>query len=128
LCLRGLKTVELRVARSSASALVLARALAGRMPVRYPGLPEHPAHALVLRQMTHCGPVLTFDLTTQERAERFCGRLERIALATSFGGVESTLERRARWGSDLVSPGLIRMSVGLEAPELLLEDIEAGLR
>jgi cystathionine gamma-lyase len=127
LCLRGLKTLDLRVARSSESALVIARALAGRMPVRYPALPEHPMHTLALRQMKHCGPVLTFDLTTQERAERFCERLERIALATSFGGVESTLERRARWGADTVSPGLIRLSVGLEPPQDLLDDIEAAL-
>jgi cystathionine gamma-lyase len=127
LCLRGLKTLDLRVARASASALAIARALAERLPVRYPGLLQHPQHALAARQMKHFGPVLAFDLDTQDRAERFCGRLERIAIATSFGGVETTLERRARWGGDAVSPGLIRMSVGLEAPEALLADLRAAL-
>jgi cystathionine gamma-lyase len=71
--------------------------------------------------------VLTFDLATQAHAEQFCARLARIALATSFGGVESTLERRARWGTDAVSPGLTRMSVGLESPQDLLSDIESAL-
>jgi cystathionine gamma-lyase len=127
LCLRGLKTLDLRLARSSESALAIARALCRFVPVRYPGLPEHPHHALAARQMKYFGPVLTFDLATQARAERFCGGLARISEATSFGGVETTLERRARWGGDAVSPGLIRMSVGLEDPEVLLADLRAAL-
>jgi cystathionine gamma-lyase len=127
LCIRGLKTLEVRLARSSASALTLASALREHLPVRYPGLPEHPGHALAARQMTHFGPVLTFDLATRERAERFCERLEVVAEATSFGGVESTLERRARWPAEAVSPGLIRMSVGLESPESLLADLRHAL-
>jgi cystathionine gamma-lyase len=128
LCLRGLKTIELRVAHASRSALAIARSLSESLPVRYPGLPEHPQHALAARQMTWFGQVLTFDLGTQERAERFCARLERIAEATSFGGVETTLERRARWGGDLVSPGLIRMSVGLEATDTILGDLQNALQ
>jgi cystathionine gamma-lyase len=128
LCVRGMKTLDLRVARASASALTIANALNGLgVGVRYPGLASHPAHALAASQMKHFGCVLTFDLATKERAERFCGRLERIAIATSFGGIESTLERRARWGGDTVSPGLIRMSVGLEEPESLLEDLRRAL-
>ena len=127
LCLRGLKTLDLRVSRCSESALTIARALAKRLPVRYPGLLEHPHHDLAARQMTRFGPVLTFDLGTQEVAERFCARLDHIAEATSFGGVETTLERRARWGGDAVSPGLIRMSVGLEAPEKILAELREAL-
>ncbi len=127
LCLRGLKTLELRVARSSESALAIARGLRERLPVRYPGLPDHPQHALAARQMTSFGPVLTFDLGTQESAEHFCARLPRIVEATSFGGVETTLERRARWGGDAVSPGLIRLSVGVEAPERILAELRGAL-
>jgi len=128
LCLRGLATLELRVTRASASALGVAERLVELgLPVRYPGLPAHPNHALAERQMTHFGPVLTFDLASQERAERLCARLQRIAVATSFGGVESTLERRARWGGDQVSPGLIRMSVGLEPPDVIVEDLIRAL-
>jgi len=127
LCARGLKTLSLRLARASASALAVARDLAADLPVRYPGLPEHPGHALAARQMTHFGPVVTFDLGTQERAEVFCSRLEQIVEATSFGGVETTLERRARWGGDAVSPGLIRLSVGLEDPVLIIADLRRAL-
>ncbi len=127
LCHRGLKTLDLRIARASESALTIARSLAERLPVRYPGLPAHPQHELAARQMTHFGPVLTFDLGTKESAERFCARLRHIAEATSFGGVETTLERRARWGGDAVSPGLIRMSVGLEAPETILAELRSAL-
>jgi cystathionine beta-lyase/cystathionine gamma-synthase len=53
--------------------------------------------------------------------------LQRVAVATSFGGVESTLERRARWGGDVVPAGLIRMSVGLEEPDVLLDDLKQAL-
>ncbi|HEY4015568.1 MAG TPA: aminotransferase class I/II-fold pyridoxal phosphate-dependent enzyme [Polyangiaceae bacterium] len=127
LCARGLKTLALRLARSSSSALALAQALSGRMPVTYPGLPSHPQHTLAARQMTHFGPVLTFDLGSKDRAERFCAGLQWIAEATSFGGAETTLERRARWGGDDVSPGLIRLSVGLEAPEAILDDLNTAL-
>ena len=126
LCVRGLKTLDLRVARASTSALEIAAGLAD-LDVRHPGLSSHPQHLLAARQMKHFGCVLTFDLRTQERAERFCARLEHITLATSFGGVETTLERRARWGGDAVSPGLIRMSVGLEAPSLILADLRRAL-
>jgi cystathionine gamma-lyase len=125
-CARGLQTLELRLARSSASARVLAEQLAD-FDVRYPGIGTHPQHALAARQMKHFGPVLTFDLGTKERAEGFCSRLERIVVATSFGGNTTTLERRARWGGDQVSPGLIRMSVGLEDPAEILAEIRRAI-
>lgn len=126
LCLRGMKTLDLRLARSSASALAVAGALS-RYDVRYPGLPTHPAHALARRQMSHFGPVLTFDLGSEARAATFCGRLESIAEATSFGGADTTLERRARWGGDDISPGLIRLSVGLEEPDAIIGELERAL-
>jgi cystathionine gamma-lyase len=111
----------------SASALVVAGALGEGLRARYPGLHDHPQHALAARQMNRFGPVLTFDLESRERAERFCARLELIVEATSFGGVETTLERRARWGGDAVSPGLIRMSVGLEEPARIIADLRRAL-
>jgi cystathionine gamma-lyase len=126
LCLRGLMTLDLRLAQASASALKVAERLA-EWEARYPGLPGHPHFDLGQRQMRHCGPVLTFDLKTEVRAERFCAALRHIFVATSFGGVESSLERRARWGGDAVSPGLIRMSVGMEDPQRLLEDLELAI-
>jgi cystathionine gamma-lyase len=126
LCLRGLKTLELRLARASGTALMVAERLR-ELKTRYPGLKSHPGHELAARQMRAFGPVLTFDLETRERAERFCARLQHVIEATSFGGVETTLERRARWGGDAVSPGLIRMSVGLEDPRRILDDLERAL-
>jgi cystathionine gamma-lyase len=123
LCERGLKTLAVRLARSSASALAVAAGIPSSLAVRYPGLAAHPHHDIAARQMKHFGCVLTFDLGTRERAEAFCARLEQIVEATSFGGTETTLERRARWGGDAVSPGLVRMSVGLEDPELLLAEL-----
>lgn len=125
-CMRGLQTLELRIARSSASARFVAERLAG-VEARHPGLASHPQHALAARQMRHFGPVLTFDLGTQERAEAFTARLEHIVEATSFGGNMTTLERRARWGGDRVSPGLIRMSVGLEDPERILAEVRRAI-
>ncbi len=126
LCLRGLRTLELRMERSSASALAVAQSLTAHA-VRYPGLPTHPHHAIAKRQMRHFGPVLTFDLATKDRADRFCAALEQIAEATSFGGTETTLERRARWGGDAVSPGLLRVSVGLEEPAQLIAEIHRAI-
>jgi cystathionine gamma-lyase len=77
--------------------------------------------------MRRFGPVLTFDLGTEARALGFCARLSRIVEATSFGGTESTLERRARWGGDAVSPGLIRMSVGLESAAEIWDDLRRAI-
>ena len=133
LCLRGLATLDVRLARTSSTALLVATEMRAWdalhvADVRYPGLRGHPGHDVAARQMRHFGPVLTFDVGTAERAERLCARLRHIAVATSFGGVETTLERRARWGGDAVSPGLIRMSVGLEDAGVLLDDLMQALR
>jgi cystathionine gamma-lyase len=125
-CLRGMQTLELRLARSSTSARMVAEQLR-EFGARHPGMTTHPHHALAARQMKHFGPVLTFDLGTQQRAEAFCARLEGIVEATSFGGNATTLERRARWGGDAVSPGLIRMSVGLEDPDALVEEVRRAI-
>ena len=60
------------------------------------------------------GCVIALDLVTAERAQAFLAAAQLVAEATSFGGVHSTGERRARWGGDDVSPGLVRLSIGLE--------------
>jgi cystathionine gamma-lyase len=73
------------------------------------------------------GCVLTLDLVTAERAQAFLGAAQLVAEATSFGGVHTTAERRARWGGDDVSPGLVRMSVGLEDPRDLEADLAQAL-
>jgi cystathionine gamma-lyase len=127
---RSLATLPLRLSRQCGSAQRLAEALAGRRDVkgvRYPGLATHEGHAVARRQMSAFGSVVSFDLGTRARAEAFLGSLEIVREATSFGGVHSTAERRARWGGDAVGEGFIRFSVGCEATEDILADVEKGL-
>jgi cystathionine gamma-lyase len=127
---RSLATAGLRLERQCDNALALARELAGRddvTGVRYPGLPEDPAHDVAARQMDGFGPVLAFDLGERRRAERFLEACELVIEATSFGGVHSTAERRARWGGDEVGEGFVRFSAGIEDAEDLLADVAQAL-
>jgi cystathionine beta-lyase/cystathionine gamma-synthase len=128
LALRGLKTLPLRIARQSASALALARYLAGHPRVRavhYPGL---DATVVTRRQMPHgFGPLLSFELPTAAGADQVVAGSRLILPATSFGGVESTWERRARWPGETAPEGLIRLSVGIEPAADLIADIEQAL-
>jgi cystathionine gamma-lyase len=127
---RSLPTLALRLARQSENALALARFLHARddvSDVRHPGLEDHPGHAIARRQMCHAGPLACFTLYGAERAQRFLGALELVAEATSFGGVHSTAERRARWGTDDVPAGFIRFSCGCEDTADLVGDVVAAL-
>ncbi|MFI5684583.1 cystathionine gamma-lyase [Streptomyces sp. NPDC051636] len=127
---RSLATLQLRVDRQNATALTLAEALRGRPEVtglRYPGLPDDPAHKTASQQMRRCGCVVSFTLPTRARADRFLGALRLVDDATSFGGVRSTAERRGRWGGDAVPEGFIRLSVGAEDPEDLVADVLRAL-
>jgi cystathionine gamma-lyase len=127
---RSLATLALRVTRQSASAQRLAtflREAPGVASVLYPGLEFHPGHAIAKKQMTAFGGVLSFDLGPRPRAERFLQSLTLVREATSFGGVHSTAERRARWGGDAISEGFIRFSVGCEAVEDIVADVEQAL-
>src|SRR6185369_6423774 len=127
---RSLATLALRVNRQCASAQQLAEFLTtqqGVSAVYYPGLSTHPGHDIARRQMQAFGGVLSFDLQTAERANTFLRSLEIVREATSFGGVHSSAERRARWGGDAISPGFIRFSVGCEAPEDIIADVARGL-
>ncbi len=127
---RSLATLELRLDRQCASALAIAETLLARSDVRgvrYPGLPGDPARALAARQMSRFGSVIGFVLDDQARAERFLAACKLVTEATSFGGVHTTAERRARWGSDAVSEGFIRLSAGCEDARDLIDDIAQAL-
>jgi cystathionine gamma-lyase len=127
---RSLPTLPVRLTRQCATAGSLAAALAANRAVsavHYPGLATHPGHAIARQQMSGFGSIVSFDLGTRERADTFLGALCLVRQATSFGGVHSMAERRARWGSDAVSEGFIRFSAGCEAPEDILADVEQGL-
>ncbi|BCM68108.1 MULTISPECIES: cystathionine gamma-lyase [unclassified Streptomyces] len=127
---RSIATLQLRVDRQNATALAVAEALRRRPEVsglRYPGLPDDPAHKIAAQQMRRYGCVVSFTLPTRARAERFLAALRLVEDATSFGGVRSTAERRRRWGGDAVPEGFIRMSVGAEDPEDLVADVLRAL-
>jgi cystathionine gamma-lyase len=128
---RSLATLPLRLGRQCATAVRLAEFLS-RQPdvdaVYYPGLPNHPGHVTAQRQMDAFGSVVSFELPGRGRAEAFLRSLTLVREATSFGGVHSTAERRARWGGDAVGEGFVRFSVGCEDPDDILADVEQALR
>ena len=126
---RSLATLGVRLERQCANALAIATALArAGVAVRYPGLADDPAHTLAKAQMDHFGMVVGFDLETEERAQAFLAAAALVTESTSFGGIHTTAERRARWGQgDDVSPGFIRLSAGIEDPDDLVRDIQGAL-
>jgi cystathionine gamma-lyase len=127
---RSLGTLDLRLERTGVNALAVAQFLASRAEVRrvrYPGLITDPAHSVAARQMSRFGPIVGFELESAEAAEKFLGACRLVFQATSFGGLHTSAERRARWGGDKVPAGFIRMSVGCEHAEDLLADLAQAL-
>ena len=127
---RSIATLPLRVARQCESARRLAEFLVSRLSERavlYPGIAHHPGYAIAKRQMSAFGGVVSFDLETRARSDAFFKALRFVREATSFGGVHSTAERRARWGADAISEGFIRFSVGCEDPDDIIGDVSAAL-
>jgi len=131
LVLRGLRTLALRLDQGQRSAAELAHRLAGHPSVtrvRYPGLPTDPGHARAAAQMTGFGAVLGFEVKTAAAANAVCDSVRVIRPATSLGGVESTIERRAKLpGQDYLPPGFLRLSVGCEHTEDLWDDLTSAL-
>ncbi len=127
---RSLHTLDMRIERHGKNALAVAQVLAARPEVknvRYPGLPGDPAYPIASRQMHFYGTVVSFELASRDFAERFLKSCALVIKATSFGGLQTTAERRARWGGDKVAEGFIRMSVGCEDAQDLIADIEQAL-
>lgn len=127
---RSLATLEMRLSRQCENALRVAAYLAARPDVqglRYPGLPNDPAHEVASRQMQFYGPVIGFALADRECAEKFLSSCRLVIEATSFGGIQTTAERRARWGGDTVSEAFIRLSVGCEDSDDILADLAQAL-
>lgn len=127
---RGLETLELRFERMCSSALVLAERLEEHPAVTdvvHPGLASHPQHELAARQMQRAGSLIGFALPDAATAERFLERARLVVSATSFGGVHTSAERRARWG-DAVPEGFVRLSVGCEPTAQLWADLDQALR
>lgn len=126
---RGLGTLDLRLARQAANAEALAHALRAQpavADVRWPGLPDDPAHDVASKQMRRWNGVLRFTLPSPDAVDRFLAASRYTASATSFGGLRSTADRRQRWG-DAVAPGLVRFSAGCEDTPDLVADVTAAL-
>jgi cystathionine beta-lyase/cystathionine gamma-synthase len=137
LILRGVKTLAVRMKRHEENGVAMAGYLRNHAKVRrvyYPGLPDHPQHALARRQMNGFGSMISFELGSKERAAAFLNRVRLCSLAESLGGVETLishpetmthasvpLELRKRLG---ITPGLVRISVGIEDIEDLIADLE----
>jgi cystathionine beta-lyase/cystathionine gamma-synthase len=139
---RGVKTLALRVRHQNESALRIAGFLEtapGVAEVNYPGLPSHPRHARARELFAGCGGVLSFELEGgDEAAARFIARTEIPRKAVSLGGIESLITRPALSSHSGMSvedrrrvgltDSLVRLSVGIEAADDLIEDLDRALR
>lgn len=129
---RGAQTLVVRYERQCANALELATRLQGHPAVAqvfYPGLPAHPGHAIAKRQMRgYYGGMLSIIVEDgQAAAQRAVDRCEVFVPATSLGGVESLIERRARWTAESAHPALLRLSIGIEDVDDLWGDLSVAL-
>jgi cystathionine gamma-synthase len=134
LALRGLRTLSVRMERAQATAAILSERLREHpavQHVRYPGLAEHPQHDLARRQMAGFGSMISFETVGDTLvAERVVESLQLLVHGTSLGGVETMIERRARYEGDRaqgVPDTLLRMSVGLEHHDDLWKDLKRAL-
>jgi cystathionine gamma-synthase len=137
LTLRGIKTLAIRMEAHTRNAQAVAEMLRDHPLVErvfYAGLPSHPGHDVAARQMSGFGGMVSFEMATEEQALTVCRRTELFTLAESLGGVESLIEHPGRMthlsvaGSALaVSPTLVRLSVGIEHVDDLIDDLRQAL-
>ena len=140
LVLRGTKTLTVRMAQHNANGQALAEYLSTHPKVTkvlYPGLPDHPQHALAKRQMKGFGGMLTFDVGTFEAARAVCNRVKLMALAESLGGVETLMSHPASMTHASVPPerrqaigltdSMVRISAGIEDAQDLIDDLSQAL-
>ncbi|MEA2235455.1 MAG: hypothetical protein QOC81_179 [Thermoanaerobaculia bacterium] len=137
LVLRGVKTLAVRMRQHEENGIAMAQYIAAHpkaLKIYYPGLPDHPQHELAKRQMRGFGSMISFDVGSLENAKKFLDRVRLCSLAESLGGVETLISHpetmthasvplatRTRLG---ISPGLVRISVGIEDVADLIADVE----
>lgn len=137
LVLRGVKTLAVRMEKHNSNGMAMSQYLSHHAKVErvfYPGLPSHPQYELARQQMNGFGSMISFELGSKERAANFLNRVRLCALAESLGGVETLISHpesmthasvpeamRRRLG---ITPGLVRISVGIEDVEDLITDLE----
>jgi methionine-gamma-lyase len=141
LLLRGLKTLSVRMERHEANAMKVAQFLYNHPKVKkvyYPGLPDHPDHELACRQMSGFGGVVSFEVADKETGIQVINKVRLFTRAVSIGECDSLIQHPASIThsglSDCeleaagINPGLIRLSIGLEHPDDLNEDLEQALK
>ena len=141
LVLRGTKTLAVRMQQHNVNGQAVAEFLEAHPKVKrvlYPGLPSHPQHELARRQMRGFGGMLSFDVGTFENARHVCNRVRLMALAESLGGVETLITHPASMTHASVPPdrraaigltdSLVRISVGIEDPQDLIDDLAQALQ
>ena len=136
--LKGLETLTLRAHRQSENALKVGHFLEGRVPrINFPALPSHPQHELAMRQMDACGPIFSFEVEGREQAFAVLNALELIDISNNIGDARSLMchnastthysvsaEAREEMG---VSEGMLRLNVGLEDPQDIIDDLDQAL-
>ncbi|MEN9683052.1 MAG: hypothetical protein RLZZ427_803 [Pseudomonadota bacterium] len=137
--LKGLETLDLRVKKQSENALKVGQFLEGRVPkINHPGLASHPQHDLAMRQMDACGSIFSFEVDGQAQAFALLNALNLIDISNNIGDARSLMchnastthfsvsaEARAEMG---VTDGMLRLNVGLEDPQDLIDDLDQALR
>ena len=129
LVLRSLGTAGLRFERQCRNAQALATMLHGHpavRSVRYPGLPDDPAYPTAAAQMQRFGSLVAIELADAAAVHELVARSDLLIAATSFGGIHTSIDRRARWG-DRVPEGFVRLSAGIEDTDDLVADVERAL-
>ena len=129
LVLRSLGSAGLRFERQCQNAQALAlmlRAHPAVRSVRYPGLPDDPSHEVATLQMKRFGGARRRGTRGRRCGARAGGRSALLVASTSFGGIHTSVDRRARWG-DPVTDGFARISLGIEDTDDLIADIEQAL-
>jgi O-succinylhomoserine sulfhydrylase len=136
--LKGIETLDLRARRQSENALKVGKFLEGRVPkINFPALPSHPQHALAMKQMDAAGPIFSFEVEGREQAFVLLNALRLIDISNNIGDARSLMchnastthysvsaEARAEMG---VSEGMLRLNVGLEDPDDVIEDLDQAL-
>ncbi|KQS57872.1 cystathionine gamma-lyase [Geodermatophilus sp. Leaf369] len=127
---RSMSTLDLRLTRQATTAAAVAELLAAHPAatgVRWPGRPGDPSHELASRQMLRMNGVVSATLADEAAVHALVRHSELWLAATSFGGVHSTVDRRAQWGGDAVPDGFVRFSCGIEDTADLVADLTAAL-
>ncbi len=137
--LKGLETLDLRIRRQSENAMLVGTFMEGRVKTMlHPGLASHPQHALAMSQMSACGPIFSFIVDDRKQAMALLNALELIDISNNIGDSRSLMTHPATTTHHSVGPearaamgveeGMLRLNVGLEDPQDLIEDIDQALR